>query len=183
MTVNTPMRYTHVDTPIGTLLVAGDDTGLRLISFPTEARKRRIDPSWRRDQRAFSDVRSQLLAYFAGDLTEFDLPLAPDGTTFQLTVWDALKNIPYGTTISYGDLARRIGRPSASRAVGSANGSNPLPIVIPCHRVIGSDGTLTGFGGGLPTKSALLSLERGVCSGNDPQLVIGFPGAQSPHTD
>ena len=176
MIVNSPMRYAHADTPIGTLLVAGDDTGLRLISFPAEAKKRRIEPSWRRDQSAFSDVRGQLLAYFAGDLTEFDLPLAPDGTTFQLIVWDALKNIPYGTTISYGELARRIGRPNASRAVGAANGSNPLPIVIPCHRVIGSDGRLTGFGGGLPTKSALLSLERGTCAGNDPQLAIGFPG-------
>jgi methylated-DNA-[protein]-cysteine S-methyltransferase len=170
MLVNTPMRYTHVDTPIGTLLVAGDDTGLRLISFPTEANKRRIEPNWRRDQRAFSDVRGQLCAYFAGNLTEFDLPLAPDGTTFQLSVWDALRMIPYGTTTSYGELARRIGRPKASRAVGAANGRNPLPIVIPCHRVIGSDGKLTGFGGGLPIKSALLNLERGVCAGNDPQL-------------
>ena len=170
------MRYTHIDTPIGILLVAGDDAGLRLISFPTETKTRRPDSDWRRDQRAFSDVRDQLRAYFAGNLTEFDLSLAPDGTVFQMSVWDALTKIPYGKTISYGELARRIGHPKASRAVGAANGRNPLPIVIPCHRVIGSDGKLIGFGGGLPTKSALLSLERSVCAGNDPQLAIGFPG-------
>ena len=103
----------------------------------------------------------QLNAYFARELEDFDLPLAPPGTAFQLEVWAALRAIPYGETVTYGELARRIGRPRASRAVGAANGANPLPIVVPCHRVVGADGSLTGFGGGLPIKSALLALERG----------------------
>jgi methylated-DNA-[protein]-cysteine S-methyltransferase len=102
----------------------------------------------------------QLRAYFAGELQAFDLPLAPQGTPFQLAVWKHLCEIPYGETISYGELARRIGNPNASRAVGLANGSNPIPIVIPCHRVIGSNGKLTGYGGGLPIKEKLLGLER-----------------------
>src|SRR5690606_32489233 len=102
----------------------------------------------------------QLGAYFAGELQAFDLPLAPEGTPFQRTVWQALQSIPYGQTISYGELAQEIGRPTASRAVGAANGRNPLPIVIPCHRVIGGNGSLTGYGGGLRFKKALLSLER-----------------------
>src|SRR5690606_32152543 len=103
----------------------------------------------------------QLDAYFRGTLRTFDLPLAPQGTPFQQTVWEALRHIPYGQTVSYGELARRVGRPAAVRAVGLANGSNPIAIVIPCHRVIGANGTLTGYGGGLPTKQALLALERG----------------------
>lgn len=102
----------------------------------------------------------QLKAYFAGELEEFDLPLAPEGTAFQLKVWENLCDIPFGETISYGELARRIGNPNASRAVGLANGSNPIPIIIPCHRVIGSNGKLTGYGGGLPIKEKLLALER-----------------------
>ena len=103
---------------------------------------------------------SQLRSYFAGEREEFDLPLAPEGTPFQQEVWRRLCEIPYGETISYGELARRIGNPQASRAVGLANGSNPIPIVIPCHRVIGSNGKLTGYGGGLPIKEKLLALER-----------------------
>ncbi len=102
----------------------------------------------------------QLRAYFAGELEAFDLPLAPEGTPFQLKVWRRLCDVPYGETISYGELARRIGNPNASRAVGLANGSNPIPIIIPCHRVIGSNGSLTGYGGGLPIKEKLLALER-----------------------
>ena len=102
----------------------------------------------------------QLAAYFAGELEIFDLPLAPEGTPFQLAVWRRLNDIPYGETISYGELARRLGNPKASRAVGLANGANPIPIVIPCHRVIGSNGKLTGYGGGLPIKEKLLALER-----------------------
>lgn len=117
-------------------------------------------PDWRRDDRAFAAAREQLRAYLDGCLTTFDLPLAPRGTPFQLEVWRALTEIPAGETISYGELARRIGRPSASRAVGAANGANPLPVVVPCHRVIGANGTLTGFGGGLDTKRWLLALER-----------------------
>ncbi|MFN0148696.1 MAG: methylated-DNA--[protein]-cysteine S-methyltransferase [Dehalococcoidia bacterium] len=104
-------------------------------------------------------ARTQFAAYFRGELTEFDLPLAPAGTPFQLQVWEALRGIPYGETISYGELARRIGRPAASRAVGAANGHNPIGIVVPCHRVIGANGSLTGYGGGLDRKRTLLALE------------------------
>lgn len=109
---------------------------------------------------AFKPVKQQLAAYFAGELTDFNLVLAPEGTDFQLAVWTALQKIPYGETCSYGDIANRIGKPEASRAVGAANGQNPLPIVIPCHRVIGSNGSLTGFGGGLDCKQFLLRLEQ-----------------------
>ena len=116
------------------------------------------DPGWVRDP--LPDATDQLRAYFAGSLARFELRLAPRGTPFQRGVWDALTEIPYGTTTSYGALAARIGRPGASRAVGAANGRNPLPVVIPCHRVIGADGTLTGYGGGLERKQALLGLER-----------------------
>ena len=154
------MYYSHMDSPIGRLLLAGDEAGLRLISFPTGSRTRRAEPGWVESGAHFVEARRQLDAYFAGDLTAFDLPLAPGGTAFQLSVWRALRAIPYGETVSYGAIARAIGRPGASRAVGAANGANPLPIVVPCHRVIGSTGKLTGFGGGLDTKAALLALER-----------------------
>ena len=112
------------------------------------------------DAEPLRETIRQLRAYFAGELETFDLALAPQGTPFQLAVWNRLCEIPYGETISYGELARRIGNPNASRAVGLANGSNPIPIVIPCHRVIGSNGKLTGYGGGLPIKEKLLALER-----------------------
>ena len=155
------MYYSHMDSPIGRLLLAGDEGGLRLISFPTGSRTRDVEPGWMENDAPFVEAKRQLAAYFAGELTEFDLPLAPQGTPFQLSVWRALRQIPYGKTVSYGAIAESIGRPSASRAVGAANGANPLPIVVPCHRVIGSTGKLTGFGGGLDTKAALLALEQG----------------------
>ena len=117
-----------------------------------------------RDDTPLAEARRQLEAYFEGELREFDLPLAPQGTGFQLRVWEALRAIPYGETISYGELARRVGDPGAARAVGLANGRNPLPVIVPCHRVIGADGSLTGFGGGLDRKRALLELEAGVAS-------------------
>jgi methylated-DNA-[protein]-cysteine S-methyltransferase len=120
-----------------------------------------VKRDWRRDDDDFNDVVTQLAEYFDGRRRQFDLPLAPEGTPFQQSVWRALLDIPYGETISYGELATRIGRRSASRAVGLANGSNPLPIVIPCHRVIGASGKLTGYGGGLAIKDQLLALERG----------------------
>ncbi len=120
-----------------------------------------LHPGWEQRDDAFDDVGTQLMEYFDGRRRQFDLPLAPNGTPFQQRVWKALLDIPYGETISYGELAARIGRRSASRAVGLANGSNPLPIVIPCHRVIGSNGKLTGYGGGLAIKERLLALERG----------------------
>ena len=121
----------------------------------------RLDPEseWIFSEKPFAAAREQLTAYFAGKRKTFDLPLRPTGTEFQLQVLDELQKIPYGTTVSYGDIANRIGRPKAVRAVGAANGRNPLPIIIPCHRVIGASGDLTGFGGGIPTKKALLRLE------------------------
>lgn len=157
------MHYAHMDSLVGTLLLAGDDKGLRLISFPTGSKRQEPGCGWRKDIAPLVEAKRQIDAYFAGELTEFDLALAPHGTPFQLSVWRALCDVPYGTTVSYGELARTIGRPKASRAVGTANGANPLPIVIPCHRVIGSTGKLTGFGGGLDTKAALLALEREGC--------------------
>ena len=166
------MYYSHMDSPIGRLLLAGDGEGISLISFPTGSRARAAEPGWRKDSGPFVEAERQLGAYFSGELTEFDLPLAPEGTPFQLSVWRALCRIPYGETVSYGAIAQAIGRPSASRAVGAANGANPLPIVVPCHRVIGSTGKLIGFGGGLGTKSALLALEREHCGHSDEQGVL-----------
>jgi methylated-DNA-[protein]-cysteine S-methyltransferase len=145
--------------PIGPLLLAGDANGLRLVHFSTGRRPKSPEPDWVEDRAPFKEVIRQLEAYFAGNLQEFDLPLVLDGTEFQILVWQNLRKIPYGETTSYGQLAKRIGKPEASRAVGLANGSNPIPIIIPCHRVIGSNGDLTGFGGGLPLKKRLLALE------------------------
>jgi len=153
--------YGFLDTPVGRLLLARDAAGVRRIHLPAERRPPRPAVGWERHDRAFDDVATQLVEYFDGHRRAFELPLAPEGTPFQLRVWNALLEIPYGETISYGELAARIGNRSASRAVGLANGSNPLPIVIPCHRVIGSNGKLTGYGGGLPIKQQLLTLERG----------------------
>jgi methylated-DNA-[protein]-cysteine S-methyltransferase len=152
--------FTQIESPVGPLLLAADDTGLRSISFINGRHSVSPDPAWQEDPQPLQEPIRQLRAYFAGELETFDLPLAPQGTTFQLGVWRSLCEIPYGQTISYGELARRLGNPNASRAVGLANGSNPIPIVIPCHRVIGSNGKLTGYGGGLPIKEKLLALER-----------------------
>jgi methylated-DNA-[protein]-cysteine S-methyltransferase len=149
-----------METPIGRLLLAGDGQRLSLIGFPRGKGLVTPRPHWRRDDDAFGRVKEQLQEYFDGTRREFDLPLDLRGTGFQLTVWCELARIPYGETISYGELARRIGEPTASRAVGAANGANPIPIVIPCHRVIGANGSLTGFGGGIETKKWLLALER-----------------------
>lgn len=154
------ITYTQIDSPIGPLLLAGDEAGLRCIEFMKSKRAQPPDSDWREDARPLKEAIHQLRAYFAGKLEDFDLPLTPQGTPFQQNVWHRLCDIPYGETISYGELARRIGNPNASRAVGLANGSNPIPIIIPCHRVIGSNGKLTGYGGGLPIKEKLLALER-----------------------
>lgn len=151
--------YHYHETPIGSLLLAGDGDNLTLLGFPEGSMARRHDKHWRARREPFREVIVQLDAYFGGELQQFDLPLAPEGTAFQQRVWSALQEIPYGETWSYGELARHIGRPTASRAVGAANGLNPIPVIIPCHRVIGANGRLTGFGGGLPTKEYLLSLE------------------------
>lgn len=154
------LSYTYLESPIGKLLLAGDASGLQQILFSTDGRPASPDPDWDDNPAALADAVRQLTAYFAGELENFDLPLSPQGTAFQQRVWNELQKIPYGKTISYGELARRIGNPKASRAVGLANGSNPISIVIPCHRVIGSNGKLTGYGGGLPIKEKLLALEK-----------------------
>ena len=154
------MLYSHLTSPVGTLLLVSGEAGLARISFPRNGHPSQPQTEWQRDDTALREVSSQLRAYFAGELESFHLKLAPDGTSFQKRVWKELLKIPYGETISYGQLARRMGNPNASRAVGLANGSNPIPIIIPCHRVIGSNGKLTGYGGGLPVKEKLLGLEK-----------------------
>lgn len=156
----TPMEYDYLDTPIGPLLLVADDHGLRHVDFPRADQGDRIRRHWHRGRRRLGAAIEQLEAYFAGRLHAFDVVLAARGTGFRRTVWNELARIPYGETISYGELARRIGDPAASRAVGAANGANPLPIIVPCHRVIGANGKLTGFGGGLPIKQWLLEHER-----------------------
>jgi methylated-DNA-[protein]-cysteine S-methyltransferase len=151
--------YCYLETPIGELLLAGDADGLTLIGFPKGSMRREPEPDWIFNEKPLGEARRQLREYFTGERREFDLSLKLSGTDFQVSVLRALQEIPYGQTVSYGEIAKRIGRPRAVRAVGAANGRNPLPIVVPCHRVIGSTGDLTGFGGGLDTKEALLRLE------------------------
>jgi methylated-DNA-[protein]-cysteine S-methyltransferase len=153
--------YTTVESPIGELLLLGDGEVLRGLYMQAGRRPIRIRPAWERDDSAFPEAREQLAQYFAGERTSFDLPMQLDGSVFQRTVWHALTEIPYGQTISYAELARRIDRPDLARAVGTANGQNPIAVVVPCHRVIGSDGKLVGYGGGLENKRLLLDLEQG----------------------
>ncbi|RUL78331.1 methylated-DNA--[protein]-cysteine S-methyltransferase [Dyella choica] len=158
--------YDSLPTPIGKLLLVADAKGLREVWFEIGKHRKEPDPAWKHEPAKLAFARKQLEEYFAGTRTNFDLPLHPIGTGFQLAVWWALAKIPYGTTLSYGELAQRIGQPQAVRAVGAANGRNPLPIVLPCHRVIGANGSLTGFGGGLPTKRFLLAMEDQVAHGD-----------------
>ena len=153
------MYYCYYETPIGELLLAGDGDGLAMVGFPQGSMRRDPEADWIYNDKPLATARKQLGEYFSGKRKSFDLPLQFDGTEFQVSVLKALQDIPYGETVSYGEIARRIGKPKAVRAVGAANGRNPLPIVLPCHRVIGSSGDLTGFGGGLDTKEALLRLE------------------------
>jgi methylated-DNA-[protein]-cysteine S-methyltransferase len=153
------MYYCYTDSPIGELLLAGDDDALTMIGFPKGSMRRDPEGDWIYNEKPFAAAISQLKEYFAGERHDFDLPLRLNGTEFQLLVLEELQRIPYGETTSYGDIAERIGRPKAVRAVGAANGRNPIPIIVPCHRVIGRSGDLTGFGGGLDTKEALLRLE------------------------
>lgn len=157
--VSKKVWYTHYESPIGAMLLAADENGLRMISFAQGSRTQRRRPDWHTDTAPFTETIRQLRAYFEGKLKNFDVPLSLEGSEFQLRVWQNLRAIPYGETISYGQLACRIGNPKAARAVGLANGSNPIPIIIPCHRVIGSNGSLVGYGGGLPIKKALLLIE------------------------
>ena len=153
------MLYRYIDSPIGQLLLAGDREGLKIVGFPQGKGKVSTGADWELTSNCFLDAELQLAEYFDGRRRSFDLNLAPQGTDFQLEVLAALQTIPHGETRSYLDIAIQIGRPKAVRAVGAANGRNPLPIVIPCHRVIGSDGNLVGFGGGLEAKLYLLELE------------------------
>lgn len=150
---------TIVDSPVGQLTLVAEDGVLAGLFMPEHRHAPSLDLTV--DRAALPAVREQLSAYFAGDLTDFDLPLSASGTEFQVQVWAALRTIPYGETWSYRDLAETIGRPTAVRAVGLANGRNPLSIVIPCHRVVGADGSLTGYGGGLAVKEWLLHHEAG----------------------
>ena len=153
------MYYCTLSTPIGELLLVGTADALHQVHFQSGTHPARPDKDWEQSDKPFRETIRQLKAYFAGRLKAFDLPLVPEGTAFQRKVWRALQTIPYGKTLSYGELARRIRQPTASRAVGAANGQNPIPVIIPCHRVIGANGSLTGFGGGLPIKRQLLALE------------------------
>jgi methylated-DNA-[protein]-cysteine S-methyltransferase len=153
------MLYDSVDSPIGELLLTGDGHALTGLWMQDAGRPRRPEAGWRRAPAAFAEAARQLHEYFARERTAFELALAPAGTPFQLRVWAALREIPYGQTTSYGELADRLGQPGAARAVGLANGRNPIAVIVPCHRVIGADGSLTGFGGGLGRKRALLDLE------------------------
>lgn len=153
------MRYTLIPSPLGDLLAVRNDGGLCGLYLPTGKRPMAVRPEWQRDDAAFDDVREQLGQYFAGTRTQFDLPLNAVGSAFQRRVWAALTEIPYGETASYGQTAAAIGTPDAARAVGLANGQNPISIIVPCHRVIGANGSLTGYGGGLDAKRWLLSHE------------------------
>lgn len=155
--------WCETQSPVGRLLLAGDGHALRFIHFQSGPHPRRVPGEWRHSAAPFELAIRELEEYFAGRRRTFDVPLAPRGTAFQLEVWQALRAIPYGETVSYAELAARIGRADAARAVGLANGANPLPVIVPCHRVIGSDGSLTGFGGGLSIKRALLELEGAAC--------------------
>lgn len=154
------MYYCYYESPVGRLLLNGQDR-LAALNFPLSKTRKGPEPLWKERPAQFSNALAQLDAYFDGRLRQFDLDLEIQGTDFQKRVWQELVKIPYGHTISYGELARRIGNPKASRAVGMANGKNPISIIIPCHRVIGKDGSLTGFGGGMEVKQQLLSLEQG----------------------
>jgi len=166
-------RFTEMESPIGLLRLRGTEDGLTGIYMEEHRHAPETsDPGWQRDDLLFEEAHVQLTEYFAGSRKKFDLTIDRDtmgGTTFQRRVWRELENIPYGVTISYGELARRIDNPDAVRAVGLANGRNPLSIVVPCHRVIGANGTLTGYGGGLERKRWLLDLERG---GKSPELQL-----------
>jgi methylated-DNA-[protein]-cysteine S-methyltransferase len=156
--------YTSMHSPIGELLLLGDGDALHGLYMQDGRKPVEVAPQWERSAAPFTGVQAQLREYFAGERTAFEAPLAMDGTRFERRVWRALIDIPYGETVSYGEIARRIDQPSAARAVGLANGRNPIAVIVPCHRVIGADGTLTGYGGGLERKRFLLDLEAGVLS-------------------
>ena len=172
------MNYGWMESPVGELLIVADETTLRMISFREGRYPGKVADGWRRGGAVVANAREQLGEYFAGRRRRFDLSLAPSGTAFQLHAWQALQDIPYGATCSYGEQARAMGQPRAVRAVGAANGRNPIPIVVPCHRVIGGDGRLTGYAGGLDIKKFLIELEgRHV---NAAELTARSPGGLWP---
>jgi methylated-DNA-[protein]-cysteine S-methyltransferase len=154
-------RYLTLESPLGELFLCANEEALTEVRFAAREGPCEPDADWQRGSAVLGEAARQLERYFAGELLDFDLPLSPGGTDFMRAVWSELRRIPLGTTITYGELARRIGKPSASRAVGAANGRNPIPIIVPCHRVIGADGSLTGFSGGLDLKRRLLQHEQG----------------------
>ncbi len=154
--------YFTYESPIGEFLLLADGEALRGLYMQEGPRPVEIQPAWRQEDAWFAEVRSQLDEYFGGERITFSLPLRQEGTEFELLVWQALREIPYGETRSYGEIAERIGQPGEARAVGTANGRNPISVIVPCHRVIGADGSLTGFVGGLERKRSLLELESGV---------------------
>lgn len=156
---STNVKHTTITSPIGRLLLVGDEQALHGLYMLDGPKPLALDPDWIEDPAPFAAVITQLREYFAGDRTDFDVDVELHGTPFQQQVWQALRGIPYGQTISYGELARRIENPSAVRAVGLANGRNPVSVIVPCHRVIGANGTLTGYGGGVERKRLLLDLE------------------------
>ena len=152
--------YATIDSPIGEILLTADGGALSRLYMAPFA----LDPAWRRDDAALAEPARQLAEYFAGERTEFDLPLAPHGSDFQRRVWDEIARVPYGETISYAELASRAGAPGHARAAGAATGRNPVGVVIPCHRIVGSDGSLTGYAGGLERKASLLQLEKALAT-------------------
>lgn len=155
-------QYCYCQSPIGKLLLVGTDRVLEALYFSNSQEHVHISEDWLCDEAFFQIALTQLAEYFAGTRRDFDLKMAPKGTAFQKSVWQELQKIPFGQTASYGEIAERLGNKKASRAVGMANGKNPIPIIVPCHRVIGKDGSLTGFGGGLEVKRQLLKLENDV---------------------
>ena len=152
--------HTIIDTPIGPLTLVAGPNGLREVRFPNGRLVSAADGPARPDHPVLAQTATELAEYFAGTRQDFDVPLDPHGSPFQLSAWQGLTTIPFAETVSYGEQARRLGHDGKARAIGAANGSNPLPVIVPCHRVIGSDGSLTGFGGGLETKAWLLHHER-----------------------
>lgn len=153
------MKYRMLESPVGPLMLAGEDDELAVVGFSTGDRAQTPKAGWERCDDAFENAAAQLDEYFSGARRRFDLPLRPAGTPFQLAVLEALRTIPYGETRTYAQVAKAVGKPRAARAVGAANARNPIPVIIPCHRVIGGDGSLTGFGGGMKAKRFLLALE------------------------
>ncbi len=161
--------YTYMDSPVGRLMLTGQQSFLMTIEFPEEGLVRTPQDKWLRDDNLLTKTVGQLNEYFSGSRKKFSVAIHPQGTDFQKKVWDILQDIPYGETISYGEVASRLGQPTASRAVGAANNANPLPIIVPCHRVIGADGSMVGFGGGIGIKLKLLELEYHFDSASRPQ--------------